>query len=276
MLRPDLYVWFHRKKYNYKTRFISTLHQNIYFVLKDKYKNEGAFIFEKIWLCALKKQDVVVVLSNVMRLYYSKKAKLNVEIIHNGRSVAYNEINDEEDIAFVKKIKKNYKTIVSHSGITKGKGLHQIIESLVVLTDYALVIIGNGTELENLKKLVEDLGVADRCFFLGYKQDAVAYLRHFDLYVMSSYSEGFPLGLLEAGLNKLPVVCSDIPIFRELFTEKEVCFFELDNTDSLVEAIRLCYDNKQDLSSSIFNLINEKYSVNKMADNYLNLYQNIL
>ena len=30
MLRPDLYVWYHRKKSHIKTLFVSTLHQNIY------------------------------------------------------------------------------------------------------------------------------------------------------------------------------------------------------------------------------------------------------
>ena len=93
---------------------------------------------------------------------------------------------------------------------------------------------------------------------------------------MSSYSEGFPLGLLEAGLSRLPIVCSDIPIFNELFTEKEVCFFELDNARSLADAVRLCYDNKEELSSSIFDVIDKKYSVNKMADNYMKLYQSKL
>src|SRR6185436_2262196 len=37
MLRPDFYVWFHRKKSNNKTIFISTLHQNIYDNLKGNY-----------------------------------------------------------------------------------------------------------------------------------------------------------------------------------------------------------------------------------------------
>jgi glycosyltransferase involved in cell wall biosynthesis len=273
MLRPDFYVWFHKKNHK-KTLFISTLHQNIYFVLKEKFTSIGAILIEKIWLFFLKKQDVVVMLSNVMSLYYSKKTMLNNTIIHNGRSISYNEINDGKDITLIKQLNNKYKTIVSHSGITKGKGLHQIINSLVSLKDYAFIVIGNGLELENLKRLASDLEVRDRCFFMGYKKDAIAYLKYFDLYVMSSYSEGFPLALLEAGLNKKPIVCSDISIFRELFTQNEVCFFELDNIYSLSMAIEKCYSNKEELSNTIFETINEKYSVSKMAENYLELYKN--
>jgi len=47
-----------------------------------------------------------------------------------------------------------------------------------------------------------------------------------DLLLMTSRDEGFGLPLLEAGLVKLPIACSEIQPFREL--GKDVCFFRLD------------------------------------------------
>ncbi|MBW2027517.1 MAG: glycosyltransferase family 4 protein [Deltaproteobacteria bacterium] len=47
-----------------------------------------------------------------------------------------------------------------------------------------------------------------------------------DLLLMTSRDEGFGLPLLEAGLVKLPIACSEIPPFREM--GKEVCFFRLE------------------------------------------------
>lgn len=41
---------------------------------------------------------------------------------------------------------------------------------------------------------------------------------------MSSRSEGFPLSLLEAMIYKRNIVCSDIPIFKEILSENEVTF----------------------------------------------------
>lgn len=275
MLRPDLYVWFHKKKKHYKTLFVSTLHQNIYANLKGNYNSLIAFVFEKMWLLALKKQDVVVPLTNVMKTYYGKKTKLNLKTIYNGRNLNLDDNNlsfNDFDFKLLCEIKSKYKIIGSHSLLTKRKGLHQIIKSLVFLEEYALIIIGNGKELLNLKALSETLKVNDRCFFLGFKPNAVSYLKFFDLYVMSSYSEGFPLGLLEAGLNKLPVVCSDLPIFRELFSEKEICFFKLDNIDSLTDSIKKCYENKFAFSESLNKKIIENYSINSMVENYYKLY----
>ncbi|MRX67931.1 Glycosyltransferase involved in cell wall bisynthesis [Flavobacterium resistens] len=277
MLRPDFYVWFHRKKSNNKTIFISTLHQNIYDNLKGNYNPFIAYFFEKIWLFLLKKQDYVITLTNEMKAIYAKKTKLNLQTIYNGRN-CQNKIDeniyiDEKDT--LEQIKSKYKVIGSHCLLTKRKGIHQIVESLTLLEDYALIIVGDGQEKENLLNLAKKLGVEERCYFLGYKSNATVYLNYFDVYVMSSYSEGFPLGLLEAGLMKLPVVCSDIPIFRELFTDKEVCFFKLENIQSLAKAISECYENKETLANSIYSLIQEEYSVNKMGQNYMNLYKKI-
>jgi glycosyltransferase involved in cell wall biosynthesis len=48
-----------------------------------------------------------------------------------------------------------------------------------------------------------------------------------DLLLMTSKDEGFGLPLIEAGMIKLPIACSDIPPFLEL--GKDICFFRLDD-----------------------------------------------
>jgi glycosyltransferase involved in cell wall biosynthesis len=274
MFRPDFYIWFHRKKNDTKTIFVSTIHQYIYDNLKGNYNYFIATIFEKIWLYFLKKQDIIVSLTDVMKEYYLSRCNLNFFTIYNGRNikVKLNDIADNKDISRLNLLKTKYKLIGSHCLLTKRKGIHQIIKSLVILKDYALVIIGEGKEENNLKKIANNLGVINRCLFLGYRPNPIVYLNKFDVYVMSSYSEGFGLSLLEAGLNKLPVVCSDLPIYRELFTEKDVCFFELDNISSLSNAIELSISRKEFFSNTIFHTINEKYSVEKMAESYFKLY----
>lgn len=48
-----------------------------------------------------------------------------------------------------------------------------------------------------------------------------------DLLLMTSKHEGFGLPLLEAGLIKLPIACTEIPPFLEV--GEGVCFFRLDD-----------------------------------------------
>lgn len=48
-----------------------------------------------------------------------------------------------------------------------------------------------------------------------------------DLLLMSSKDEGFGIPLIEAGMIKLPIACSEIPPFLEI--GRDVCFFGLDD-----------------------------------------------
>ena len=58
-----------------------------------------------------------------------------------------------------------------------------------------------------------------------------------DILFMPSSHEGFGLPLLEAGMIKLPIVCSDIPPFREIGAD-DVCFFSLrDSPEEIAKKI---------------------------------------
>ena len=55
--------------------------------------------------------------------------------------------------------------------------------------------------------------------------------------VFASMIEGFGLPIVEAMQRGLPVLCSDIPVFREI-ADGKASFFSLDTTDELVHSIR--------------------------------------
>ena len=80
MLRPDLYIWYHRKKTD-KCKFISTLHQIIYDNLKGNYNKLIAYIFEKIWVKILNKQDFIVYLTHLMANTYKNRIHKPYQVI---------------------------------------------------------------------------------------------------------------------------------------------------------------------------------------------------
>ena len=51
-------------------------------------------------------------------------------------------------------------------------------------------------------------------------------------FVFPSSDEGFGIPVLESFSNDLPVICSDIPIFREI-ADDNAFYFELENADEL-------------------------------------------
>jgi glycosyltransferase, family 1 len=274
MLRPDLYTWYHRKKTD-KCKFVSTIHQFMYETLKNTYNRFIAFIFEKVWIHALKKQDEIVYLNHIMEHTYKNRIKKASNVIYNGRTFSKEIINAPvEEHSKLLAIKKQFKIIGIHCIVTKIKGVHQTILALKHLPDYFFIIVGDGTELENLKSLAKRENVYDRCWFLGYKKNAISYLKYFDVYAATSYSEGFGLSLLEAGQCKLPIVCSNIAIFKELYNENEVVFYELDNIASLSEAIAKAFNNKQQYAENIYKRAIDDYSIENMSNQYLKLYCN--
>lgn len=67
-----------------------------------------------------------------------------------------------------------------------------------VLPDFKYCIVGDGKERQPLQELAQTLGVADRVLFVGRKPAGFRFLQLADIFVMPSYSEGFPLAMLEA------------------------------------------------------------------------------
>jgi glycosyltransferase involved in cell wall biosynthesis len=74
-----------------------------------------------------------------------------------------------------------------------------------------LLIVGDGSEGERLRRLGRSLGVEGRVVFAGFIPDAVRCLPLMDLYVSASRREGLPLALLEAMGCGLAVVATRAP-----------------------------------------------------------------
>ena len=70
---------------------------------------------------------------------------------------------------------------------------------------------------------------------------------------------------------KCNVVASDIPIFRELFNDNEVNFFEIDNMESLSEAIEKAMT--VDKSETALEKYMQKYTLDIFAERYLEVYK---
>ncbi|MCB1018011.1 MAG: glycosyltransferase family 4 protein [Acidimicrobiales bacterium] len=75
-----------------------------------------------------------------------------------------------------------------------------------------LVWVGGGPATVEIERLAHDLeaaGLADRVHFVGEQSDAVDWYRMFDVLVLTSREDPYPLVCLEAGLVGTPVVAFD-------------------------------------------------------------------
>lgn len=272
----DAYMFMHKR--HVKSVHITTLHQRIAPDYAMKYNRLFGFLFEKIWLSAIDQNTFVVTLSGGMQKYYEKKMRQRRMVsIYNGIEVqAASHASPVEEEDQILQLKSKFHIIGITARLIFLKGVDQIIKSLALNKDFALIVIGDGEKEKELIQLSKELKVEERCLFLGYKKEVYPYLKYFDVYAMSSRSEGFGLGVMEAASQKVPVVCSDIPIYKEIFTDSEVIRFELENVPSLAKAFREAVQKKSELSEAIYLKFKSNFTANKMADNYLHLYKTLL
>ena len=77
--------------------------------------------------------------------------------------------------------------------------------------DLRLMLLGQGGNEAALRALASDLGIASRVIFAGFHPDPAPFYATADLFVLSSYLEGFGNVIVEALSFGLPVVSTDCP-----------------------------------------------------------------
>lgn len=276
MYRPDAYIFFHKPLLKVKTRFITTMHQHIAEQMPFDFNKLKASIIIKTWLLFLNRFDSIVTLSSYHNDYYKNCLNISSEIIYNGRNIDTNKEIDDDDLNKIENLKSKYKIIGGIAYITKRKGYIQLINSLQYLPEYAAIIVGDGPELANLKLAANQYNVSERCLFLGSRIDAYRYFKYLDCFILCSYTEGFPLALVESAAFGIPVVCSDINIFKCLLSKQEAVFFKLENINSLTSSIKYAINNKTELSTNVRLFYTSKLTRRTMSDNYYNLYNRLL
>lgn len=275
MMRPDKYV-FKYSNYIKKAKLVSTIHCNIFDDLRWSYGRFVSFIYSRKWLNYLSCFDSTVQINDYLMDLYKEKLNNNV-LIYNGISLQSVKDDYSEIISNVNKFKEQNLTVLcSYSGLVKRKGLIQVLKLLKKRSDLAYVCIGDGKEKKSLMKYVEKNNLGNRVVFSSFKRNPYLVLPNIDIFVMPSYSEGFSLALLEAGLVGCSAVCSNIPAVTMPFSDSEITFFELNNITSFSDAITVALTEKEKKKKKLKKEIEENYSISLMCEQYEKLYQSLI
>ena len=105
-------------------------------------------------------------------------------------------------------------------------------------------ILGKGSEEDNLRKLAEDLGVADSVHLLGYQLNPHKYVAKCDLFVCTSFSEGFSTAATEALIVGTPVCTVDVSGMKEMLGKNnEYGIVTENNEKAMYEQIKKMLDD---------------------------------
>ena len=277
--RPNLFARLKMPK-RLRPHLVSTMH-NLMFdenaILHGKIKG---YLYSSLELWAVKKHPNIIVLTEFAKNYYKNLLpSKQLHVCYNTRVITP-AAPDSDDVKLITQFKQDSQLeylIGTHCSVIQRKGLDQVISALEQLPNIGFIIIGDGPESANLEKEAHKKNVSHRLLMMGHRSNASRYLPLFDMFVIPSRSEGFPLGLLEAASMGIPSLSSDIEIFKETFPEDDTLpKFSLDNTDSLVQKIKLVLKNKDTYGKNIRRKYNENYSPEIFYQQHINVYNQIL
>lgn len=153
-------------------------------------------------------------------------------------------------------------------------------EIVSICPNIVLDVIGDGCEKEAYVRMVDKLELSDNIRFLGARKNVGTYLQRADIFVMASRTEGMSNALLEAMSYGLPCVTTAVGGNKEIIINGENGFLvEPEKPEKMAKAIiELIKDQglRESIGKNARQTIKEKYSIDMIADRYLEFYKGIL
>lgn len=179
--------------------------------------------------------DKIVFQTEEQRRYFSKKIQKKGVIIcnpiRNNMPAPYNGIRN--------------KHIVTTGRIDTQKNLPLLFSSYARIAheypDYDLFIYGKGRLEEEMRNLAEQLGMAKRIHFEGFKNNVDDIIKDSAMFVLSSDFEGISNAMIEALALGIPTICTDCPIggARQMIEdEKNGLLVPVKDEDALYKAMK--------------------------------------
>ncbi len=139
-----------------------------------------------------------------------KPIEVNVDAIRNGMPT----FNLHEKFSQFKKI------ILMVSRLEDEKNIEGAIQAFKIaysqIPDIGLIIVGSGRSMAKLKKMAYNLKISPRIAFVGWQTDLISYYKGCDIFLVTSWYEGYGMVFKEAEVAGCKIVSTDVGIAREV------------------------------------------------------------
>lgn len=158
------------------------------------------------WFDAVMSDATVVLTERSKRAYHKKLFIPNSKL-----TVIPNWIENTNNLM---EYDKESTKIISVGRLSEEKGFDRLILAYKRIAakypEWSIDIYGYGEKYQELQQLIIDNQLSNSVFLRGEKNITNQLYNQYSFYVLPSYKEGFPVVLLEAKYNKLPIVSFDI------------------------------------------------------------------
>ncbi|MGD9129054.1 MAG: glycosyltransferase family 1 protein [Candidatus Woesebacteria bacterium] len=170
---------------------------------------------------------------------------------------------------------KQLKQLIYLGSLYPHKNIKLVIKALELLPEYRLKIIGARNVFQDqIKAFIKELKLEKQVSFAGYLTDQELlreFHRSFAL-VQPSLSEGFGLTGVEAMACALPVLASNIDVFKEIYQDSPV-YFNPKSVNSFVEAVKELEEDERSTIIKKGRDLASQYNWDKMVRKSIRVYK---
>jgi len=140
---------------------------------------------------------------------------------------------------------------------------------------YALV--GEGSKRKDLEKLALELGIENKINFAGFQENIYDYINAFDVFVLSSLSEGIPTVILESAILKVPIISTDVGGINEILKNGESAqLIKANDPVALANACIKVYNNypkAREQATVAYNHVIKNFSISGAREKITRVYR---
>lgn len=144
------------------------------------------------------------------------------------------------------------------------------------------IIVGDGSEMNNLQNLTEELGIQSNVIFLGVRRDIPWILSLFDVAVLSSHSmvETVSNAVLEYMAAGKPVVATNAGSTSDLVSDKKTgVIIPCGDSEAMTEAVLNLFANielMKKMGDAGREKVKEKFTIHRMVAEYETLFARLI
>lgn len=168
----------------------------------------------------------------------------------------YNPLDTEEIVSKAEQPIINYEfdqtipTFISVGTVFPQKGFDRLLRVHKKLLDegfkHKILIVGDGYDFENIKKLKTELNVDETATMLGFTDNPYPYFNKADFFILSSRYEGFPTVLFEAITLKKKIIATEVSGVKEMLNNGELGLIVENSEEGIYSGMKKALLDSQD------------------------------
>jgi glycosyltransferase involved in cell wall biosynthesis/putative flippase GtrA len=239
------------------------LHVQVHTDLMHKYFRRSSFLNRLRYFVS----EFVLRYADRVRVV-SERIKKSIETF--AKEIDVLPIKTEIKTDFGEEIKKPFPfTLLMVCRLEKEKNIETVLQSIKNLDkNIGLCLVGDGSQKSYLENMAKNMGISDRIFFAGWKENLAPYYKMADAFISASLYEGYGISIVEAAYFGKPLILSETGVAGEVFKENESAFVcDAGDGACFADSIFKIYKNK-DLAEKM------GQSAKAAADKHLNSENN--